>query len=268
MINCVPDIKTNLRITSENSKTLSLAEQIKLRFYNRAMLKVASVASNTPIKGRTNVWICTAKGKYYKDGGFNGSISGNAPKSCKKIATNAKGEVYVIDNDGGLALLKSNPKNKWLWKSVMSGVKDVSIDINQSVWVLTSKGDIYNVDTEKDKKGKKFGKKNYGSSCKAIAATFDTDQVIYVVDKNGNVFRQTATKQTKIYPNINAVDICVDPNANLFIASGMGIFRKLSDNNDVSTIGSGIAKHIDCALNYLWIVGDDNYPYMSSYIKN
>jgi hypothetical protein len=269
-IYCVPEeIKTNLRVTAENSKSLTLVEQIKLKFNNKAMLKVASVASHTPLKGKTSVWICTSKGKFYKDGGFSGSINGKAPKSCKKIATNAKHELYAIDTNGKLFILKDEgKKNKWKWKSVMSGVKDVSVDLNQQVWVLTSKGDIYNVDTVEDKSGKQFGKKNYGKNCRAIAATFDTDQVIYVVDKNGDVNRQTATEQTKIYPNIEAVDICVDPSANLFIASSMGIYRKLATNRDVSTIGTGMAKHIDCALNYLWVVGDDDYPYQSSYIKN
>ena len=269
-IYCIPqEIKTNLRVTAENSKSLTLAEQIKLRFNNKAMLKVASIAVHTPLKGKNSVWIRTAKGKFYKDGGFGGSINGNAPKTCKKLATNAKGELYAIDENLKLSKLKdTGKKNKWKWVSVMNDVKDVTVDLNQQVWVLTKKGDIYNVNDVKDEKGKQFGKKNYGKKAIAIAATFDTDQVIYVVDKNGDVNRQTAKSQTRIYPNINAIDVCVDPSGNLFIASGMGIYRKLATNKDVSVIGSGMAKHIDCGLNILWVVGDDDYPYESSYIKN
>jgi len=148
LINCE---KLNLKNQSKNK-----SQQNMLRFYNYAYVKTAAVAARR-FKNKLNSWICTATGKFYRYGGFKGIVNGKKPKTCTRMAINNDGEIFVVDKQGGLFLLKFIASNSYLWTQIeKKDIVDVSVGFNNETYVIDSKGDIYVI--MKDKKGKKFGK--------------------------------------------------------------------------------------------------------------
>jgi len=252
--------KLNLKNQSKNESKGSY-----LRFYNYAYVKSAAVAVRT-YKNMLNSWICTSTGKFYRYGGFKGIVNGTKPTSCTRMAINNVGEIYVVDKKGGLSLLMFIAQNSWIWKTVLKkDAVDVSVGFNGETYIVDTKGDVYNI--MKDKKGKKFGKKNFGKGCKSIAVSYENEQIAYVVDKKGDLYRNTAKKSSKLYPSIVVNDVDVDSYNNLYIASGLGIYMKRPMNSFLAQIGDGIAKLIDCDSRRCWIIGEDEYVYASTYIK-
>ena len=258
-------------ITCENNnlreQSAAKTNQNFMHFHNYAYVKSAAVASRRSEGGYMNTWICTKDGKFYRYGGFSGIVSGTKPKTCTKMSINKEGEIYVVNKDGGLFLLKLIADNSYLWKQILKkDIIDVSVGFNNEVLVVDKKGDIYYIN--KDKKGDKFSKKNFKKGCKSIAVTYEKEQTAYIVNKKGEVYRATAKKMTKLYPAIVVNDVDVDSYNNLYIASGAGIFVKRPTNPFLAQIGDGIAKQLDCDKQHCWIIGDDEYVYQSSQIKS
>lgn len=253
-------------ITCENNnlKEQSAAEshQNFIKFHNYAYVKSAAVAARR-FRNSLNSWICTKDGRFFRYGGFSGIVNGTKPKTCTRMAINNEGEIYVVDKAGGLYLLKFISSNSYLWKQIeKKDIVDVSVGFNNEVLVVDKKGDIYYIN--KDKKGGKFTKKNYSKGCKSIAVSYEKEQIAYIVNQKGEVYRATAKKMTKLYPSIVVNDVDVDSYNNLYIASGLGLYVKRPTNPFLAQIGDGIAKQIDCDKGYCWIVGDDEYVYQSS----
>lgn len=257
-------------ITCENNnlreQSAAMTNQNFLRFYNYAYVKSSAVAAKRQ-RWRLNTWICTKDGKFYRYGGFKGIVNGTKPKSCTKMAINQDGEIYVVDKAGGLFLLKIIADNSYLWKQIeKKDINDVAVGFNNEVLVVDKKGDIYYIN--KDKKGSKFSSQNFKKGCKSIAVSYETEQLAYIVNKKGQLYKATKKKMVKLYPSIVVNDVDVDSYNNLYIASGAGIFVKRPTNPFIAHIGDGIAKQIDCDRDHCWIIGDDDYVYQSSRIKN
>jgi hypothetical protein len=251
---------TNLKNQSTNE-----SQQNFLTFYNYAYVKSSAIAARR-YRNKLNSWICTKDGRFFRYGGFRGIVNGTKPKTCTRMAINNDGEIFVVDKAGGLYILKFIASNSYLWKQIeKKDIVDVTVGFNNETYVIDTKGQIYGI--MKDRKGGKFGKKAYGKGCKSIAVSYENEQIAYVVNKKGDLYRTTAKKSTKLYPSIVVNDVDVDSYNNLFIASGLGLYMKRPINPYLAQIGDGIAKQIDCDRGYCWIIGDDEYVYQSSKLK-
>jgi len=250
----------NLTISKSNLKKFTNKIDAFSTFTASAYLKSKAIAAH-----QDTIWVCTTSNKLYKYGGFSKGIQGTKPTSCEKIATNNDGELYVIDSSKNLHYLKKINSSNYNWKKTEKNIVDVTVGINGEVYILDTTGYVY--EFKGDKKGSKFTTQKYASA-KSIATTFENERVMYIVDSSGNVYRQTASSRTKLYPNIVADKVCVNQSSFLFISTGLGIYMRNPRVNDLTLFADGIAKDMGCG-NKLWVVAEDGYIYenSSSWVK-
>lgn len=250
----------SLSKSKSKSKSSSLRGTAFSQFTASAYIKSRAIATH-----QDNVWVCANDEKLYRNGGFSKGISGTKPASCRKIATNDQSELYVVDKNGDLHYLKKINNDNYNWKKTVAKITDVSVGINGEVFVIDTDGKIFEFKGEK--LGSQFSTQKY-KGAKSIAVTYDNERIVYVIDSTGNVYKQTATAQTKLHPNILADEVCVNQNSFVFISSGLGIYMQNPRVNELVLFADGIAKDMDCG-NKLWVIGEDGYIYYnsSSYVK-
>jgi len=246
---------------SKSSKT----NHHHIEFQNEGYINTQDIASFD-----NHTWICDSQNRFFKQDGLTTAISGPAPTSCKRIATDSNGDLYVTDSNRNLWLLRIIQQNSaaWLQISTTVVVSDVSVGPNGEVFVIDKDGNIFQVVNDQISTSS-FNNKNdqYGDNCK-IAVSFEKELVIYVADVNRDVYRVTAqldnSKRHRIYPKVYADDLAVGQNFHLYVTTHSGIYRKKPISSDLYLVSDvPVASQISVG-NKLWVVGYDNYPYSST----
>jgi hypothetical protein len=225
---------------------------------NMAILKTKDISA------RTEEWICTEDNKLLRNGAVQSvTIVGSKPESCEKIATNNNGDIFVVTTDNKLFLFKKINADSRAWINLeMEKVQDVSVGINNEVFIVDTSGVIKKLSTGKITTD--FNKTAFGSDCR-IAMSREKGEIVYLVDKKGQFFRVSLTESLQLYPSVLAFDVCVDNETNVILAASDGIFVKKSRNNQFVKIGEGIAGRLGCWNKKLWFIGLDNLVYRSDY---
>jgi len=253
-------------ITFTNSKSSfksrSLKNSVKqaqaISFQNEGFIKARDIAAYND-----NVWICTAQSTFFKLNGLNTTVSGTPPTSCKRLATNKNGDLYVVTENKNLFLLRRISPNSHVWSTITNtvNVTDVAVGPNGEVAIVNDKGVIYEIKSDVIQ-ADPLNKEKFGDNCK-IAVTFEKELVVFLANESRDVFRVTAGSKARLFPTVLADDVAVGPNFNLYITSKAGVYRKRPNTNDLYLIKpDGIADSIDVG-NRIWAIGYDGYPYSS-----